>query len=56
MVNVPQRGSRYPIPGNILIQFGWGLEKYVLAKDVPAHGRGVAPDDFYGSFPAQTIL
>lgn len=56
LVQAPQRGGRYPIPGNILSQIGWSLEKHVLIKDVPAHSRGVALDDLYGSFPIQPIL
>ena len=34
-----------PIPGNIQGQVGQGSEQLDLAKDVPAHCRGVGLDD-----------
>jgi len=40
-----QRGSGGPIPGSIPGQVGQGSEHPGLVKDVPAHCRGVGPDD-----------
>jgi len=42
---VAQRGSGGPIPENIQGQIGWGSKQPGLVEDVPAHCRGVGPDD-----------
>jgi len=40
-----QRGSRWPIPGNLQGQVGWGSEQSAVDEDVPAHCREVGLDD-----------
>ena len=45
LAQVPQRGGRCPIPGNIQGQVGWGSEQPGLVEGVPAHCRGVGLDD-----------
>ena len=53
---VPQRGGRCPIPGNIQGQVGWASEIPNLVEDFPAHCRGVGLDDLERSLSTQTIL
>ena len=36
-----QGGGRYPVPGDIQGQAGWGPEQPDLAVDVSVHCRGV---------------
>ena len=45
LAQVAQRGGRCPIPGNVQGQVGWGSEQPDPVEDVPAHCRGVGPDD-----------
>ena len=40
-----QRSCGCPIPGSVQGHVGWGLEQPALVEDVPAHGRGVEPDE-----------
>jgi len=53
---VAQRGSGGPIPANIQGQVGRRSEQPGLVEDVPAHCRGVGPDDLCRSLPTQSIL
>ena len=43
--HVAQKGGRWPIPGNIQGQVGWGSEQCDLVEDVPADCIGVGLDD-----------
>jgi len=45
LVQAARRGGRCPIHGNIQGQVGWGSEQPDLAEDLPAHCRGIGPDD-----------
>ena len=45
LAQAAQRGGRCPIPGTIPGQVGWGSEQCDPAEEVPAHCRGVGPDD-----------
>ena len=42
---VAQKGGRCPTPGNVRDQIGQGSEQPDQAEDVPAHWRGLGPDD-----------
>ena len=45
MVQIAQRSSGGPIPGDIQGQVGQGSEQPDLSEDVPAHWRVVGLDD-----------
>jgi len=55
LTQVPQRGGRCPIPGNIPGQVGRGSEQHDPVEDVPAHCRGVGVDGLQRPLPTQTI-
>jgi len=40
-----QRSCSCPLPGSVQGQTEWGFEQPGLVEDVPAHGRGLEPDD-----------
>jgi len=44
LAQVAQRGGRWPIPGNIPGQVGWGSELPNPVEDVPGHCREVGLD------------
>jgi len=43
---VARRGGRYPIPGNIQAQVGWGSEEPDLVEEICAPCRGGGLGDF----------
>jgi len=45
LAQIAQRDGRYPIPGIIQGQAGWGSEQPDLVEYVPSHCRGVGLDD-----------
>jgi len=60
----PGQGQLPPVPAGLVLswvlsvqgQVGWSSEHPGLVGDVPAHGRGVEPDDLQRSLPTQAIL
>lgn len=36
----------YPIPGSVQGPPGWGFEQPGVMESVPAHGKGLEPNDF----------
>jgi len=45
LAQAAQRSCGFPLPGRVQGQVGWSAEHPGLVGDVPAHGRGVEPDD-----------
>ena len=45
MAQVAQRDGRYPIPGNIQGQAGWGYEQPDVVEDVLLTAGGLELDD-----------
>jgi len=50
LAQVAQRSCGCPLLGRIQGQVGWSSEHPGLVEDVPAHGRGLEPDDLQGPF------
>ena len=45
LAQVAQRNCGCPLPGSAQGQVGWAFEQPGLVEGVPAHGRGLEPDD-----------
>jgi len=45
LAQVAQRSCGCPLPGSVQGQVGWSSEQPGLVEAVPAHGRGLEPDD-----------
>jgi len=53
---VAQRGAGHLIPADVQGRAGPGSEQPDLAAGVPAHCRGVGPDELQGSLPSLANL
>lgn len=56
LAQVVHKSFGCPIPRNIQIQVGWGLEQPAVVEDVASHGTGFGLDDLQCYLPTQTIL